>query len=171
MRPRLWGADLMYQLAAAGGKGINFHGGGYGWYTPIAGTMQNGFVARPLYYGMLMFAQTGAGTLIGSTLDGAEAGSLLTAYALLANNGGTRVALFNKNADRDVSLSIEGAPRTQQATVFRLRAPRLDGTTDVTFAAAPVGASGQWTSAKAEVIQMQNGTLQCGPAGGERRSS
>jgi hypothetical protein len=153
----LWGADLMYQLAAAGGKGINFHGGGYGWYTPIAGTMQNGFVARPLYYGMLMFAQTGAGTLIGSTLDGAEAGSLLTAYALLANDGGTRVAVFNKNADRDVSLSIEGAPRTQQAIVFRLRAPRLDDTTDVTFAGAPVGASGQWTSAKAEVIQMQNG--------------
>ncbi len=153
----LWGADLMYQLAAAGGKGINFHGGGYGWYTPIAGTMQNGFVARPLYYGMLMFAQTGAGTLIGSALDGADAGSLLTAYALLANDGGTKVAVFNKNADRDVSLSIEGAPRTQQATVFRLRAPRLDGTTDVTFAAAPVGASGQWTSARADVIQMQNG--------------
>ena len=26
----LWGADLMYQLASAGGAGINFHGGGYG---------------------------------------------------------------------------------------------------------------------------------------------
>jgi hypothetical protein len=25
----LWGAELMYQLAQAGGEGINFHGGGY----------------------------------------------------------------------------------------------------------------------------------------------
>jgi len=104
-----------------------------------------------------MFAQAGAGTLIGSTLDGAEAGSLLTAYGLLASDGATKVVIFNKNADRDIGLSIEGAPRTQQATVFRLRAPRLDDTTDVTLAGAPVGASGQWTSARAEVIQTQNG--------------
>ncbi|HEY1809467.1 MAG TPA: hypothetical protein VGG42_12945, partial [Acidobacteriaceae bacterium] len=40
----LWGAELMYQLAQAGGEGINFHGGGYGWYTPIAGTREKGFI-------------------------------------------------------------------------------------------------------------------------------
>src|SRR6185437_11708016 len=39
----LWSADLMYRLAQAGAAGVNFHGGGYGWYTPIAGTRENGF--------------------------------------------------------------------------------------------------------------------------------
>jgi len=38
----------MYQLASAGGVGINFHGGGYGVYTPIAGTVASGFTARPI---------------------------------------------------------------------------------------------------------------------------
>lgn len=58
----LWGVDLMYQLASVGGMGINFHGGGYGWYTPIAGTPQNGFLARPIYYGMLLFRRLERGS-------------------------------------------------------------------------------------------------------------
>ena len=40
-------ADLMVQLTSEGGAGINFHGGGYGWYTAIAGTPEAGFLARP----------------------------------------------------------------------------------------------------------------------------
>jgi hypothetical protein len=52
----LWEAELMYQLAAQGGIGINFHGGGFGWYTPIAGTPQKGLEACLIYYGVLMFA-------------------------------------------------------------------------------------------------------------------
>ena len=36
----LWGAELMYQVAKQGGIGINFHGGVYGWYTPVAGTRE-----------------------------------------------------------------------------------------------------------------------------------
>ena len=36
----LWGAELMYQVATRGGIGINFHGGGCGWYTPFAGTLK-----------------------------------------------------------------------------------------------------------------------------------
>jgi hypothetical protein len=93
----LWGADLMYQLAAAGGEGINFHGGGYGWYTPIAGTQENGFLARPIYYGMLLFAQAGAGQLVESKLDPPKAAPLLTTYGLRGNTGATKVAAFNKH--------------------------------------------------------------------------
>ena len=74
----LWGADLMFQLAAAGGTGINFHGGGYGWYTPIAGTPANGFLARPLYYGMLLFTEAGAGTLVAADIANAAHAPLLT---------------------------------------------------------------------------------------------
>ena len=128
--------------------GINFHGGGYGLVQPDRlGTRQNGFLARPLYYGMLMFAQAGVGTLLETTLDQAPDAPLLTAYALRAPGGGLKVAAFNKNMDRTVQLDIDRGLRTGLATALRLYAPRLDDATDVTFAGAPVGAvapRGRW---------------------------
>src|SRR6266849_5747336 len=48
----LWGAELMFQIAAAGGAGVNFHGGPDKVYTPIAASAAPHH-ARPLYYGML----------------------------------------------------------------------------------------------------------------------
>src|SRR5271167_2776770 len=97
----LWGADLMYQLAQAGGIGINFHGGGYGWYTPIAGTTRNGFVARPIFYGMLLFAQAGPGTLLDTKITGggvgAEAEPMQSAYGLVSDAGKVRLVVFNRD--------------------------------------------------------------------------
>ncbi len=153
----LWGGDLMYQLAVAGGIGINFHGGGYGWYTPVAGTRQNGFLARPLYYGMLMFAQAGPGTLIESTMDGAQDAPLLNTYALRGADGAIKVAVFNKNFDRAVRISIDAGEKIARAGALRLYAPRLDGKQDVTFGGAPVGASGAWAVANEEELAVQVG--------------
>jgi hypothetical protein len=152
----LWAGDLMYQQASAGSTGINFHGGGYGWYTPVAGTPEDGFVARPEYYGMLLFAQAGAGQLMAAKLSGNEAAPLLTAYALRGTDGRTRVALFNKNLDADVEVAISGVA-SPSATVLRLAAPRADDTTDVTFGGAPVGASGSWSALVREHVLGHSG--------------
>lgn len=153
----LWGADLMYQLASAGGMGINFHGGGYGWYTPIAGTRENGFIARPIFYGMLLFAQAGAGQLFETQLEHSEDAPLLTAYALRANSGAIKVAVINKNLDRAVRLAIDPGQRVQRATPLRLIAPRPDDTTDTTLGGAPVGASGAWSPTLQESVPLENG--------------
>src|SRR5215207_4463369 len=57
----LWGLELMFQIAQAGGGGINFHTGDAKAYTPI-GTSEGGrHLARPLYYGMLMFKEAASG--------------------------------------------------------------------------------------------------------------
>ena len=154
----LWGADLMYQLASEGGMGINFHGGGYGWYTPIAGTREQGFLARPIYYGMLLFAEAGPGQLIAAELDGLEHAPFLTAYGLRAGNGSIQAAIFNKNSDRPVRLTVSAGAAFQRAKLLWLRAPRVEGTTDVTFGGAPVGAGGAW-SAREETLAPQNGTV------------
>ncbi len=154
----LWGADLMYQLASAGGTGINFHGGGYGWYTPIAGTRENGFLARPIYYGMLLFAQAGAGQLVEGNLEPLDQAPLLTAYGLRGITGAINVAAFNKNTDRGVRLAIDAGQRAPRATALRLFAPRVDDTTDATFGGAPVGASGAWSRAQEETLPFENGT-------------
>jgi len=154
----LWAADLMYQLASEGGMGINFHGGGYGWYTPIAGTRDAGFLARPIFYGMLLFAQGGPGQLIEAVLEGCEQAPLLTAHALRADTGAVKVAVFNKNLDRGVRLTVTGVS-AQQAKSLWLRAPRIDDTTDVTLGSAPVGANGEWAAAREEMLAARNGNL------------
>jgi hypothetical protein len=155
----LWAADLMYQLASAGGMGINFHGGGYGVYTPIAGTREDGFLARPIYYGMLLFAQAGVGQLVESNL-GSDAGSqapLLTVYGLRSDSGVIKAAVFNKNLDRGVRLTIDPGERSQRASALRLHAPRIDDTTDATFGGSVVGASGAWSAAHEEKLSKENG--------------
>ena len=158
----LWGADLMYQLATAGGVGINFHGGGYGWYSPIAGTVSSGFTARPIYYGMLLFAQAGPGYLIDASLDNQPDAPLLTAYGVLNDTGnapGTaRAIIFNKEADRAAHLTIDIGEPAAQARVLRLTAPRLDDTQDVTLGANPVGAAGAWLPEREEALAVHNGT-------------
>ena len=67
----LWGAELMFQLAAAGAAGINFHAGVHNLrpgedkaYTPIARAGGGRYRAAPLYYGMLMFTQAARGALV-----------------------------------------------------------------------------------------------------------
>jgi hypothetical protein len=164
----LWGADLMYQLATAGGTGINFHGGGYGWYTPIAGTQEDGFLARPIYYGMLLFAQAGPGQLVESHFDSTSQAPLLTAYGLRNESGAIKVAVLNKNLDHNVRLTIDPGQRVQRASVLRLHAPRVDDTTDTTFAGSIVGAKGAWGIAKEERLPIENGDaiVQLPPASG-----
>lgn len=152
----LWAGDLMFQEAAWGSIGINLHGGGYAWYTPIAGTQEAGFLARPEYYAMLMFAQAGQGRMVKAKLTGMEAAPLLTAYALRGEDGHLRVALFNKNLDRDVVVSMSGGDGSD-ATVMRLEAPRADDATDVTFAGSVVGVDGRWRPLVEERVPSHNG--------------
>lgn len=152
----LWAGDYMYQLAEAGNIGINFHGGGYGWYTPIAGAPDAGFLARPEYYGLLMFAQAGPGRLVSAKLSGTEDAPLLTAYALRGDDGHLRVALFNKNADKDVEVKVSGSAGLG-ATAMRLEAPRLDDRTDVTFAGSVVGVDGRWLPLVEDRVPSKNG--------------
>ena len=86
----LWAADYLLKLASFGCAGVNLHGGGAGvirgslgghlpgeklspdgaaiaaegsFYTPIAGSREAGFKARPVFYGMKL-----AGTLAGGKM-------------------------------------------------------------------------------------------------------
>ncbi|MGD0987701.1 MAG: glycosyl hydrolase family protein [Candidatus Sulfotelmatobacter sp.] len=155
----LWGTGLMYQLASEGGAGINFHGGGYGWYTPIAGTKENGFTARPLYYGMLLFAEAGAGQLTESRIEGLELAPLLNAYGLRSSGGSVKAVILNKNLDCKVQLKIDSGTAARSARVLRLHAPRADDTTDVTFGGASVGGSGNWSTMREEKLPAQDGIV------------
>ncbi|HUA27146.1 MAG TPA: glycosyl hydrolase family 79 C-terminal domain-containing protein [Steroidobacteraceae bacterium] len=153
----LWAVDLMYQLARTGAIGVNFHGGGYGWYAPVAGTRANGFVARPIYYGMLLFAVAGAGRLVMTELEGSADGSL-AAHCLKTDDGTLKLVILNKRPERDATLAVD-VPAARTATVLRLVAPRLDDTTDVTFGGAVVGNDGAWTPTVAESLTARRGSV------------
>jgi hypothetical protein len=128
----LWAADMMLQFAQAGCAGVNLHGGGNGYYTPIAGGLRDGFTKRPEYYGM-QFAEMFAGsTLVKSTL--ADAGDHLVAY-VVERNGTLNLALINKGTD-DAMVSLDKSvlrTNSQKPKGRMLTGPSLESTQDVTL--------------------------------------
>jgi hypothetical protein len=65
----LWVAEMMLDFASLGCAGVNLHGGGNGFYTPIAGSLAAGFERRPEYFGMELIKHLAGATLIRSTFD------------------------------------------------------------------------------------------------------
>ncbi|MEO6966054.1 MAG: glycosyl hydrolase family protein, partial [Acidobacteriaceae bacterium] len=155
----LWALDLMLQLCAAGGSGINFHGGGYGWYAPIVGTPENGFVARPEYYAMLVASRLAGSRIIGSHLDVTDANPLFVAYAFKDAQEKVKTVILNKDAGKNLRLTIAG--RAQRVSVQRLISPRLDDEQDTTFGGASVGGDGAWKATHVEHAHTANGSAEC----------
>jgi hypothetical protein len=122
----LWCADMMLRSAALGWCGVNLHGGGSGFYTPIAGAPSTGFSRRPEYFGM-QFAQSFAGaSLLTASLVGA--GPHTTAY-LAKNQAQQRVAIINKDKS---PVSVE-LPARSGAKAWQLSGPSLEGKAGTMF--------------------------------------
>jgi hypothetical protein len=151
----LWGAELMFQIAAVGGAGVNFHAGEDKIYTPISHGRGGGLMARPLYYGMLMFAQA-SGDLMPARLD--SGGAALAAYAVRAADGTLRLVVINKDA-RAISARIEPGRRFAKGEVSRLTAPALDATVGVRFGGAAVDDYGGWVPVARESAQFDDGVI------------
>jgi hypothetical protein len=122
----LWCADMMLRFAQMGWCGVNLHGGGSGFYTPIAGAPSTGFTRRPEYFG-IQFGESFAGaTFLAATLAGA--GQDVTAYAL-EHNGRRRVAIINKD---DSLVSVE-LPSPAGGNAMKLSGPGLDSKQGTAF--------------------------------------
>jgi hypothetical protein len=128
----LWAADMMLQFAQAGCAGVNLHGGGKGYYTPIAGGLRNGFIPRPEFYGM-QFAELFSGsTLVKSTLTNAT--DRLTAYAA-EKDGNLQLALINKGAE-NVTVFVDKSifrKHSRKQEGWMLTGPSLESTQNVTL--------------------------------------
>lgn len=153
----LWALDLMLQLVDFGASGVNFHGGGYGWYAPIVGTMENGFVARPEYYAMLLFSQLLGGRMVQSELDTAQADPLFVCRAYKDAQDKLQAIVINKHAQKGVRLTVQANRPAQALAVQRLIAPTLEDEADTTLAGAPVGANGAWKPLHVERLTLRNG--------------
>lgn len=125
----LWCADYMLQCAARGWVGVNLHGGGNGYYTPIAGAPSTGFTRRPEYSGM-KFAQRFVGsTVLGVTLTGAS--PRVAAFAFESSHG-REFVLINKTP-QDLECELEDG--IVGSLTLKLTAPTIDAKQGVRLAA------------------------------------
>jgi hypothetical protein len=138
----LWAGDFCLQMASLGCVGVNLHGGANGYYSPIVGSIENGFSARPEYYGLMLAQQFAGRTLKKTTLE--AQGANLTAYAAGRGTTTDQVAIFNMG-DSDAELTIAAASGGfKQAAVARLQASMIDAKQGVTFQGSEVSGDGQF---------------------------
>lgn len=176
----LWSGDYMLYLATLGSHGVNLHGGGSkqiraslgghlageslgngaqvaktgSFYTPIAGSIAEGFFARPVFYGMLLANQFAGFQMV--QCDCETPGVNATAYAA-TKNGEIRIAVFNKDADRDLLLTIASDGEAKAGHVWRLKAAGLEATSGVTLAGAEIGDDGTWRPSTEEKLRRKDG--------------
>jgi hypothetical protein len=147
----LWGIQTMFQVASAGGVGINFHAGDDKVYTPIGPGAAGRHEARPLYYAMLMFATTArGGALVPVTLNAGDIN--LAAYAVRASDGTLRVCLINKDS-QVLRVQIDPGRSSGRASVLRMVGPALEATTGVALGGDTVSDFGDWSAKSLETAQ------------------
>jgi hypothetical protein len=137
----LWALDTMFNFAARGVSGVNFHmlpGSHYELFT-TSQTAQGAWQAfvHPEYYGLMLFAQAfppGA-QLLPVT---APAGPVKV-WATAGTDGTVRVVAINQDAtaEHDVQVVLPGA--TDGGALETLSAPSLTATTGVTLGGQSFG--------------------------------
>ncbi len=151
----LWAADFMLTIAQAGASGVNLHGGADGLYTPIAGSPSKGFTARPIYYGMLFAKQLLTGRVLQTSVE--TAGENVAAHAT-RDDTTLRLTIINREPHPvTCRLAVAGLPTHIAGSVWRLEAPSIASTTDVTLAKAGVTARGVFRAGSDEAIHFAKG--------------
>jgi hypothetical protein len=152
----LWGLDFMCWWAAHGAAGLDFHTGDrvaagsrmtQSRYTAFF-TATNGFVVRPLGYGIKAFALGGRGRLLPLTFP-AQSGFNLSAYGGLAPDNTVCVTLINKEhgpAARAANVTLDPGPGYARGQALYLTAPDGDvaAQTGVTLGGAAIKQDGTW---------------------------
>ncbi|HVY41186.1 MAG TPA: glycosyl hydrolase family 79 C-terminal domain-containing protein [Polyangia bacterium] len=149
----LWAIDYMFEVAKRGGSGVNFHTSENGmdgtvpfYYEPLREDQGMVVQVQPEYYGLLLFAEAGAGALVSTSVTtGAQN---FTAWAIQANGGFVSVVLNNRNASTGVSATLNlGAAVTAASAIYLQATPAGSLTApagSVTLAGAQVSAAGEW---------------------------
>ena len=152
----LWAIDFMFDVAQAGGQGVNFHGSfTANNYSPIVFDKKTSrYVPAPMYYGMLFFSRAAQGRLVASEL---KTDANFITHAVLGTDGKLRVTLVNKDLTKPVAASIAVGAKFTQGQALRLTAPSASATEGVTFAGAAVNADGTWAPKSPEVLTLSAG--------------
>jgi hypothetical protein len=152
----LWAIDFMFDVAQAGGQGVNFHGSfTANNYSPIVFDKKSSrYVPAPMYYGMLFFSRAAQGRLVAAET---KSDANLVAHAVLGADGRLRVTLVNKDLVKSVQAAVAAGPGFTKGQAWRLSAPSVSATDGVTFAGAAVDADGSWAPKTTETLNVADG--------------
>ncbi len=100
----LWAIDMIFQSALGAVSGLNFESGGQQPCTPIADNAGTVLGPQPIFYGLLLAALAGTGTLLSTELSAASLN--VTAYALQSADSTMSLVIVNKDATQNLDLSI-----------------------------------------------------------------
>ncbi len=158
----LWALDFMWQVAAANGQGINFHGGSLGpknlYYSPIL-NLNGSFVAMPEYYAMLAFGYASSGAKVVPVSLSKTSNYNCTAYASVKNSGEYDITLINKDLNTDILYTINLSKPVSSASIMRLSAPAVTATNGVTFAGNQVNIDGTFSPVTNNYLTINQGTV------------
>ena len=155
----LWVLDFMFVLASAGCSGVNMETGvnqrGFvSSYSPIGDDEQGHYWAAPEYYGMLAFAQSGAGRMIGSSCDAGDRN--IKAYATQPAKDRIVLALINKEPDSDAIMVIDAGASAPapfgKGSLVRLSGPSLEDKSGVNLGGASLSPAGLWKPTQTEEV-------------------
>ncbi|MGA2266917.1 MAG: glycosyl hydrolase family protein [Bryobacteraceae bacterium] len=157
----LWLLDYSFRFLALGADGIDVttdlpHGAVYS-----AIQVENGVhVARPIYYGMLVFHEAAQGRTVPVELAGETSDLNFSAYSTAGPDRAARVTLINKDPTLTVRARIRIAgDRYGSAKVLRLSAPSLEAQSGIEFGGAAVRPDGSWQLKSGEAIQEDSGAF------------
>jgi hypothetical protein len=145
----------MFTLAAGGCAGVNIETGvnqlGFiSSYSPIGDDEHGHYWATPEYYGMLAFAQSGRGRVIGSTID--AGGRNINAYATQAAPDRVVLVVINKEPSLHADILVD--PGTvasfRSRSLCRLLAPSLQSKLGIILGGAEVSSDGLWRPSQIE---------------------
>jgi hypothetical protein len=156
----LWVLDFLFNVAMGGATGVNMHGGGNApGYTPIADDSGAVIEARPEYYGLLLFALAGTGTLLETQLS---AGSVdVTAYAVKTPSGGLNIVLVNKDTLQNLTLTIQANQPVKTASMQTMTGPSLAALSGVTIQGATMNKDGSFAPASPGTLTPAVGQTTC----------
>jgi hypothetical protein len=159
----LWGLELMFRVAEAGGVGVNFHAGDSKAYTPIGPREGGRHTARPLYYGMLMFKEaTQKAALVPARLAAPDQD--VVAYATRFADGTLNVCLINKDLEHEAQVRIETRRNFASASLLRLTAPSAGAKNDITLGGSAVDDFGRWSPRQIETLRWRRNSVVAVPA-------
>jgi hypothetical protein len=177
----LWAADYLLLLASRGAVGVNLHGGGSqqirfslgghlpgeslvpnaaaaavlgSFYTPIAGSREAHFSARPVFYGMKIAGLLAGGRMRSVHFDTPPAAA--RAWAAEMPSGETRIVVVNKDPQQDLDLRV---PSKSDAKLWRLEAPKLTAISDVTLAGSKCEPGNEWRPRQEEHLACGSGSI------------
>ncbi len=138
----LWAPATLLDLARAGVDGVNFHIRANTINAPFA-LGRSGLTARPLLYGLILFARTlgPAAALAPVTLQ-APGSPHLSAWAVRVRSSELHVLLVNQGR-RSVTVTLH-LPSTGPASLQRLIAPSAAATSQVTLDGQQLGRDATW---------------------------